>query len=82
MNYSMAIFLISNQARAISVTYEADEKAAKTIFKTLDPSIAVGDYVVVQTDTRHQMTVCKVVETDIEPDFNSIALMKWIIGKV
>lgn len=82
MNYSMAIFLISDKARAVLVTYEEGENANKTLFKTLDPNIGIGDYVVVQTDTRHHMTVCKVVETDVEPDFDSSQQVKWIIGVV
>lgn len=82
MNYSMAIFLISDKARAVMVTYEAGDNAPRTMFKTLDQSIKVGDYVTVQTDTRHHMTVCQVAETDIEPDFDSSATVKWIIGVV
>ena len=82
MNYSTAIFLISDQARAVNVTYEKDEYAPKTMFKTLDPNIKVDDYVTVPTDTRHKMTVCKVVEVDVEPDLESSREMKWIVGVV
>lgn len=82
MNYSLAIFLISDAARAVMVTYEDGDKADRTMFKTLDPEITTDDYVVVQTETRHHMTVCKVVETDVEPDFDSSRECKWIIGKV
>ena len=82
MNYSQAIFLISDEARAVLVTYERGEHAEKTLFKTLDPDIKVDDFVVVQTGTRHHMTVCKVVETDVEVDFDSAEEIKWIIGTV
>lgn len=82
MNYSTAIFLISEQARAVMVTYEDHEGAARSMYKTLDKRIKVDDYVVVPTDTRHHMTVCKVVETDIEPDFDSSKDVNWIIGTV
>lgn len=82
MNYSMAIFLISDQARGVLVTYEEKDDAPKTLFKTLDPGIAVGDYVVVQTETRHHMTVCKVAAVDVEPDFDLSQEVKWIVGKV
>ena len=37
---------------------------------------------VVQTTTRHEMTVVKVVETDVDVDFDSATPMGWIIGKV
>ena len=89
MNYSTAIFLISDKCRAVMVTYETDTPpngnkidAKRTLFKTLDPKIKVNDFVVVGTDTRHHMTVCKVVEVDVEPDFDSSDEVKWIVGVV
>lgn len=82
MNYSTAIFLISDKARAVMATYESHEGAPRTMFKTLDPDIAVDDYVLVPTDTRHGMTVCKVAEVDVEPDFEAADEVKWIIGTV
>ena len=66
MNYSTAIFLINNHARALKVTYE--DGANPEIVKTLDQTIKLDDYVVVETDTRHKMTVVKVVETDVDFD--------------
>lgn len=87
MNYSTAIFLISDEVRAVLVTYEKYkdaevEKANAYTFKTMDQTLKPGDYVVTQTDTRHNMTVCKVIEVDVEPDFDCSYEMKWIIGKV
>lgn len=82
MNYTTAVFLINKHVRAIKATYEAPDNAPRTIFKTLDPDISVGDFVIVPTDTRHNMTVCKVVECDVDVDFDSNVAMAWIIGKV
>ena len=82
MNYSTAIFLINKHVRAISATYEAEESAKRTIFKTLDPDIQVGDFVIVQTDTRHKMTVVKVVEVDVDVDFESPIHMLWVVDKI
>lgn len=100
MNYTTAIFLINNKARAITVAYEPEEppttpwngQATKTktscglpnrmLFKTLDPDIKKDDYVVVPTHTRHGMTVCRVVEADVDVDFDSAALVAWIVAKV
>ncbi len=82
MNYSTAIFLISDQARAINITYEEGDDAPKTMFKTLDPDIKIDDYVAVPTETRHHMTVCKVVEVDVEPDLESGKTMSWVVGVV
>ena len=52
------------------------------VFKTMDPTIKVDDYVIVPTDTRHGMTVCKVVAVDIEVDFDSTKECHWIVGTV
>ena len=94
MNYSRAIFLISDEVRALNVTYEPDVppvnnnrdgiKADRVLYKTLDPSIKKGDYVVVPTDTRHKMTVCQVDdEVDVDDvDLESSEEIKWIIGVV
>ena len=82
MNYSTTIFLISNQVRAVNVTYEAGENASKKMFKTLDQDIKVDDYVVTPTDTRHKMAVCKVVDVDVEPDLESSVRIEWILGVV
>ena len=82
MNYTRAIFLISDDVRAVNVTYEADEDAPRTMFKTLNADIKKDDFVVVPTGTRHKMTVCKVVAVDVEPDLEDETDMNWIIGVV
>lgn len=89
MNYSIAVFLINKSARAVKVSYEPDPARpgeampSKTyIFKTLDPTVAVRDLVIIPTDTRWQMTVARVEEVDIEVDFDSSIQLKWIIGRV
>jgi hypothetical protein len=85
MNYSTAIFLINPKVRAIQAVYEPDtdsRKSPRATFKTFDPAISVGDYILVPTETRHKMTVNKVVEVDVEPDLESPACIHWIIGAV
>ncbi len=82
MNYTTAIFLINKNARAIAATYESEDNAKREIFKTLDASINVDDMIIVQTNTRHKMTVCKVVEVDVDFDLDSTTSMGWVIGKV
>lgn len=74
-------------ARAEPMAYgdEAEKRAAKLkgyLFKTVDPSLAVGDLVVVPTDTRHGFTVCKIVEVDVEPDMTLTTEVKWIVNKI
>lgn len=84
MNYSTAIFLINSHVRAIRVSYEDIDRAHRNdiVFKTLDADIAQHDYVVIPTNTRHGMTVCKVIETDVDIDFDAPDKMDWIIAKV
>ena len=85
MNYSSAVMLINENIRAVKVVYE-DEKESpnqpRVIYKTLDKSINVGDMVVVPTTTRLKMTVSKVVEVDVDVDFESGTELKWIVARV
>ena len=80
MNYSTAVFLINDKVRAIACTYEED--GPKTIFKTLNAEIGVDDLVIVPTNTRHMMTVCKVTAVDVDVDYDSSTQMSWIIDTV
>lgn len=85
MNYSTALFLINKNLRGVLCTYENYEKPKatdKVMYKTLDPDIKVGDYVIVPTTTRHNMTVVRVTDVDVEPDFDSDKEVKFIVGKV
>ena len=80
MNYSTAIFLINDQARAMQCAYEPEGKL--TTFKTLDPTIDVDDLVIVETDTRHGFTVCQVVEADVDIDLGTYTEIRWIVDRI
>ena len=86
MNYSTAVFLVNSHVRAVVGIYEDDDngkrQVPRTTFKTLDESIKVGDFVLVPTNTRHRMSVNKIVEVDVEVDLESSTPMAWIIGPV
>ena len=91
MNYTTAVMLINPNIRAIKTIYEPDVvdgagRVTKTgqryTFKTLDTSIKVGDLVVVPTNTRHNFTVVKVEEVDVEVDFEADLQLKWIVDRV
>lgn len=85
MNYSTAVMLINENIRAISAIYEVDgvnTKAPRTTFKTLDNDIQIGDYVIVPSGTRHNRTVVKVVDVDVEVDFESITPIEWVIDRI
>lgn len=80
MNNSKIVLLINDKARAMMGSYDSVEK--DKIFKTLDPNIKVGDFVVVESTTRHNMTVVEVTEADIDVDFDKEETVRWIIQKI
>lgn len=86
MNYSSAIFLVNKDVRAVLTSYERDTegKGVKPWipYKSMNHDLKPGDYVVVPTDTRHQMTVVRVeaIEDDVDPA--SPVQLKWIIDGV
>lgn len=82
MNYTTAVFLINKNVRAVLCNYEPDLPDKKCMFKTLDPTVKVGDLVIVPTKTRHGMTVSKVIEADVDVDFDSATPVAWIVCKV
>lgn len=86
MNYSTSIFLFSDAVKCIHAVYEPETpngpKVKRTTFKTFDPTIKVGDLVAVPSDTRHEVTICKVVAIDVEPDLESSQKMDWVIAVV
>ncbi len=86
MNYTTAIFLVRSDIRAVAVSYEVDHEGRGVkpfvLHKTPDPSVAVGDYVIIPTDSRHRMTVARVEEIDVEIDFASQVQIGWLVGPV
>lgn len=82
MNYSTAVFLINDKVRAVLATYEAGDNAAKTMFKTFNPSLKGGDFAIVPTSTRHNMTVVKITDVDVEFDIETAQKVEWIIGAI
>lgn len=85
MNYSTAVFLINQDVRAVNAAYEVDAAGKPTnvnLFKTFDKTIKVGDLVVVPTNTRVGMTVCRVTEVDVDFDIDQTKEITWIIDVV
>lgn len=80
MDSSKIVFLINDTVRAISGRYEDGGKTET--FKTFDQSIAVDDLVVVQSGTRHGMTVVKVVEIDVDVNYDSTVPMLWVSQRI
>lgn len=85
MNFTTAVMLLNQNISAIHTIYEEEteqRRQPRTTFKTLDTTIQVGDFVVIPTDTRHKMTVVKVVGVDVDVDFESQTPVQWVISKV
>ena len=82
MHNSRKVFLLENEPRCVLGAYEAGENPPLSEFKTFDGDIGVGDLVIVQSDTRHKMTVVKIAQVDIEPNLDSGSVMHWVVGKV
>jgi hypothetical protein len=85
VNYSTAVFLFKQNVRAVLAIYESDAdklSPPRTMFKTFDKTLSIGEFVIVPTSTRHGMTVVKIVDVDVEVDFDSSAVVNWIIGRV
>ncbi len=80
MHKSMIAFLVNDHVTAIEGQYEDGGKIET--FKTLDPSIKVDDLVVVESGTRHHMTVVKVKAVDVEPDLDSNTEVKWVVQRI
>lgn len=80
MHKSLDVFILSDDVRGIMACYEPNGTSA--LFKTFDEDIAVDDYIVVETNTRHNMTVVQVTAVDVEPDYNDDTPVKWVINKV
>lgn len=95
MNYSTAVFIINKHVRGVHCRYVPaegdpgyDKNAAVgkkdrevSLFKTLDPAVSAGDLVVVPTKTRHGFTVVRVVEVDVEVDFDSKDDCQWVAAR-
>lgn len=88
MNYSTAIFLVNDNVRAIRASYDIDHTSGKPVpkdvktFKTMDPNLKVGDFIVVPTSTRHMMTINRVEEVDVEVLPESSLQLDWVVAVV
>lgn len=79
---SKLIFLLDEvDVRVVAVSYEENGNTLNTPFKTMDTTLQVGDYVVVPTNTRWLMTVCRVEEIDVEPDLDMHEI-QWLRSSV
>lgn len=80
MHNSTIVLLINDDARAVRGVYE--DNGSETTFKTLDQTIDVDDLVVVESGTRHGMTVVKITEVDVDINFDTTTDVKWVVQKV
>lgn len=87
-NHSHAVFLLNPKIRAIVAIYEPEPFEGKhnpnnkTMFKTLDQDMKIGDLIIVPTTTRHNFTTMKVIAVDVEVDYNSSQEIKWVVSRI
>ena len=81
-NFSASIFLANPKVRAIAVQYEQHGKVS--VFKTLDQDIQKDDIVVVPTgtDKRWGFTTNKVVDVDVDVEYEGYTEYDWIVARV
>lgn len=83
MQNDKIVFLINDMARAVKLEYDpADNERSWSLGKTLNQDLKVDDMVIVQSDTRHKMTVARVAEVDVDLDVESSEPIRWIFGSV
>ena len=80
MDNSRIVFLINDTVRAVMGKYE--DTGTPEMFKTFDATIKVDDLAVVESGTRHGMTVIKVISVDVDVNFDATNPLKWIVQKV
>ena len=80
-NPSTVLFLVNDDLRAVRVSYE-EGRGQETIKKTFLTDLKVGDYVLVETETRYGATVCKVAALNVEVDFASPTKVGWVFSKI
>lgn len=84
MDNSKIIFLINDQVRAVRAVYEEETNKNQPVhtFKTLDEDVKVGDLVIVPSSTRHMFTVVKVIEVDVDVNFDASGAIEWIVSRI
>lgn len=85
MNYTTAILVMNPDARCVKVIYEPDTeytKQTREMFKTFDKTLKVDDFVVVPTGTRFNLTVCRIVDVDVDDWMDVSKELGWVIGRV
>jgi hypothetical protein len=81
MNRSTTVFLINKDIRAFTAIYEDGHKAE--YFKTFDQTLKKDDLVVVESGTRHNFTVVKVIDPNASVDIQDNDLkVKWMVSKI
>lgn len=84
MNYTTAILLVRSDIKVVAVSYEvnADGTGREPFvnYKTPDPDLKVGDFVIIPTDTRHRLTVARVEVLDVEIDPASATPVNWLVS--
>lgn len=82
MNYSKAVLLVNSNIVVVAGKYEDTQK--ETLFKTLDATLKVDDFCVVESTTRWGITTVKITKIDAaaDVDFDTPEILNWVVGKI
>src|SRR5215469_7214567 len=86
MNYSLSIFLINEEVRALYVQYgqnQGSDRTQRYMVKTFDKSIKVGDYVIVPSSMgTDNLSIATVSMVDVDPEYDSTTVVPWVVQKI
>jgi len=82
VNSSTVLFLVNDDLRAVRVSYDDGGKSKETIKKTFLNDLRVGEFVLVETNTRWCAAVCKIITVGVEVDFDSSDDVGWVFARV
>lgn len=86
MNLSTAVFLISDDVRAIGVTFDQGNhdriEEKQYVYKTCNQEICVGDHVIVPVGAFDEYKVAIVRSVDADVNYKSDIQYKWIVSKL
>lgn len=80
MNYSTAVILINKNVRIVEGKYEDGGKIQ--LFKTLDHTLKIDDYAVVESGTRWGITTVKITKDKVYTNLDATAEVGWVVQKI
>ncbi len=81
LNKSLAPFLVDENVIGVIAAYEDHHKKEEgKFYKSVGLDIKVGDLIIVPAKTRLGFTTNKVLEVNVQPDFEKTTTVQWVAG--